>query len=955
MKYFFLVFFASLNFLIYSQKYKTIRYFNQNIDLNSEIVYNIEEDLNNYFWMSTDNGIFKYNGNSFKKFTIKNGLPSNDIFKIKIDSRNRIWLTGYYYGLYYIYKDKVVKVKNSEKYTTLEYLYENKDTVFFKNHYFVNIKYVTKKNKLESLPLNLNRVRMMTYNDKGIEVYRNAKTWNYFVIYNNRRINVPKGYVFYPNLSSTVPTFVKDYSLMKYHSLNRIISNDIIFLKDGKWNKFLKTKEFEKIKILSRDFDNNYTYVYDSKNKIIVLKDNIYNPRLTKLYSSLPIDKDKIYFTFIDKSKNIWVITNDNQLVFVPNNYDQISSYNSEFIFKNKFSSIKYGIKYKDKFFLITNNNEFGFFDLNNKFSVIDIFKNEALYKIIVNNEKLILCTNKSHYYYDINSYSLIKKFKSPANKNSKIIDNELIYSKGASLNINDSVILSIKNSIRFKDFVKINDKFYCSNEDFIISKSIYDKFHTKREIKYVNVIEKYNDLILVGTNSNGLFLLNSKLETVQKVNNNKNIIDIKVEKNIIYVLTTNSLHVYEIVKNKLALLKVKSSKDGIHESRNKNINIDSKFIYIYSQYGITKIKKINIKTKSEAEIDFECLEFPTYTDKTIKLNRKTNTLNFLFNVNTFENEKNFKKFIRLENDNSFIKHKWEELSNKSFTYKDLKPGHYKLTLKLTSENLYKDQIKEINFYIEPYFWETTLFSFIVTALIILIIALLYLYFKNKANKRYYLQNKINYLELKALKSQMNPHFMFNTLNGLQSVIFTKNDKEINNYFVKFSRLLRITLEVLNKEKVTLKDEINYLQSYLELEQIRKINNLVCTINIDDNLDLEGIEIPVMLLQPLLENAIEHGYSNLNKTSNLIINVKKIINTLIIEIEDDGIGVDLDKINNKEYLIKNNSFACNNIKDRIKVLNYFSKNKYKIEWFNLNNENKTGTKVIFSINLTNGK
>ena len=353
MKYFFLVFFASLNFMIYGQKYETIRYFNQNGDLNSEIIYNIEEDLNNYFWMSTDNGIFKYNGNSFKKFTIKNGLPSNDIFKIKIDSRNRIWLTGYYFGLYYIYKDKVVKVKNSEKYNTLEYLYENKDTIFFKNPYFVNIKYITKNNKLESLPLNLNRVRIMTYNDNGLEVYRYAKKLNFFVIYKNRRINVPKGYVFYPNLSSTVPTFVKDYSLMKYHSLNRIISNDIIFLKDGKWNKFLKTKKFEKIKILSRDFDNNYTYIYDSKNKIIVLKDNVYNYKLTKLYSSLPIDKDKIYFTFIDKSKNIWVITNDNQLIFVPTNYHQISSYNSEFIFKNKFSSIKYGTKYRDKFFLI--------------------------------------------------------------------------------------------------------------------------------------------------------------------------------------------------------------------------------------------------------------------------------------------------------------------------------------------------------------------------------------------------------------------------------------------------------------------------------------------------------------------------------------------------------------------------------------------------------------------------
>jgi hypothetical protein len=228
MKYLALIFISLFSFITFAQKYETIRHFNKYNELNSDIIYNIEEDLNGFFWISTDNGILKYNGNKFKKLTTENGLPSNDIFKINTDSNNRIWLTGYFHGLYYIYNDKVFKIKNSDKYNTLEYLYENKDTVFFKNSNYDNISFVSKSNILQDIPLNREKTRLMCFKDSNIEVFKNSIKNSFFLIQDDKKITVPNGYIFYPNLSATYPAFVKDNSYTKHHSSNRVINNDII-------------------------------------------------------------------------------------------------------------------------------------------------------------------------------------------------------------------------------------------------------------------------------------------------------------------------------------------------------------------------------------------------------------------------------------------------------------------------------------------------------------------------------------------------------------------------------------------------------------------------------------------------------------------------------------------------------------------------------------------------------
>lgn len=922
----------------YAQNFETIRYYSKYNEINSDIIYNIEEDKNNNFWLATDNGIIKFNGNTFKKLSIKDGLPSNDIFKIKIDSKNRIWLTGYYSGLYCIYNEKIIKIKNSSNYNAIEFFYEKKDTVFFKNEYYNFITYLTKDNVLKTYN-KTNVFRVKSFSNGETEIFKNFTKNTYFITHKNKKITIPNGFVFHPNLSPKYPTFVKDKNISKYHPLNRYVNGDIIFYKEGKWENLNGHKN---IKILNTDFENNYIIFRDNKkDRIVVYKDHKLDKELSDRLSYFSTKISKIYYAIIDSKKNIWFVTNDNQLIYIPDNYNQIVSYESSMIFGNNEHSIKYGKHLNEDTFILTNNNHLFKFNLNKKTKkIIDSYHDENAYKLIFRENDFIVCTNKNIYIYDRKSENLIRSVNITPNKNVKIFDNEIYFLKGTSINTLSSKVLEIKNEIRFKDFIKMNNQFVLTNESFIISKSKHEKKHLKRKISFINSINQYGENLIVGTNSNGLYFLNSKLKTKYETSLDENVIDLKVDKNLIYLLTTKSFRVYEINNGSFKLINLKTNFDGLLNPKYTNLDFDDKTIYIFGQNGITKITKRNLEYVPQANIEIDCDQFSTINNTKIVLERENNNLNFKFNINTFDNPDIFKRYIKLNKNKEL--NKWELTKSKSILIKDLNPGKYSLSFKIESENNnFKPVIKTIYFQIKPFFWETIYFKgflFILTLLTIYIILKIY---KNKIKSKALIIQKMNDLELKALKSQMNPHFIFNTLNSLQSVILTKDDRIVNDFFNKFSKMLRSTLNILNADKVTILDEVNYIKSYLELEQLRGINEFDYFMDIDKNLDLNEFEIPVMMLQPIIENALEHGISKVNHKGEIIISIKASNQNLLISILDNGIGIDTNVSSTQKS--KEKSYACKIIQERIKILNIVSKTKYKIEWIDLKSKNQSGT------------
>ncbi len=144
--------------------------------------------------------------------------------------------------------------------------------------------------------------------------------------------------------------------------------------------------------------------------------------------------------------------------------------------------------------------------------------------------------------------------------------------------------------------------------------------------------------------------------------------------------------------------------------------------------------------------------------------------------------------------------------------------------------------------------------------------------------------------ELKALRAQMNPHFIFNSLNSISDYISKNNTVTANKYLTKFAKLMRLTLENSEKKFVTIAEDIKLLELYMQNEAMRLSNNFEYTIKIDQHLDPENTLIPSLLLQPFIENSIWHGISNKKEKGIIFIEFKKNNNQLICCIEDNGVG-----------------------------------------------------------------
>jgi LytS/YehU family sensor histidine kinase len=219
------------------------------------------------------------------------------------------------------------------------------------------------------------------------------------------------------------------------------------------------------------------------------------------------------------------------------------------------------------------------------------------------------------------------------------------------------------------------------------------------------------------------------------------------------------------------------------------------------------------------------------------------------------------------------------------------------------------------------------------------------------------LKNEKKVLSLKqdALRSQMNPHFMFNALNSIKLYIIKNNQKKATSYLNKFSKFMRKILEASDLQETSLKEEIETMKLYLSLENIRFSNEISFNVKTDSSLNLETIKIPPLVLQPFLENSIWHGLSSSKKRKKITIFIQKISSEyVLINIEDNGIGRKAStKIKAKKH-INRKSIGINLTKDRLTNFVKNKKNNYSVFYKDLEdkNRNSLGTKVIIKLPLS---
>lgn len=210
-----------------------------------------------------------------------------------------------------------------------------------------------------------------------------------------------------------------------------------------------------------------------------------------------------------------------------------------------------------------------------------------------------------------------------------------------------------------------------------------------------------------------------------------------------------------------------------------------------------------------------------------------------------------------------------------------------------------------------------------------------------RIKKRELARRKLSELELKAIRSQMNPHFIFNAMGSIQNLMNHNQTEKANLYLSRFAKLMRMVLNSSNKKLVSLSDELELIRLYLELEQLRV--DFQFKVEVGKSVNPETEEIPGMLLQPFVENAVIHGITPKGEGS-IKVEISKSDTNLICSISDDGVGIDPAKTGN------GNGLAMKFAEKRVNLLSEQLKTRMKLEVENRSDsEGKSGTKVTLII------
>lgn len=310
----------------------------------------------------------------------------------------------------------------------------------------------------------------------------------------------------------------------------------------------------------------------------------------------------------------------------------------------------------------------------------------------------------------------------------------------------------------------------------------------------------------------------------------------------------------------------------------------------IFSNKQVPKlfIDKLQLfQTDTDWAKDGKKLRAFTQLPQNLDLNYTQNFLTFHFIGISLSNPQNIYYSYKLDG----LDEKWSPITQQNnINYSKLSAGNYTFWVKaMNSDGIWSEPISYA-FTISPPFWQTWWFR---AVLLVSLVAAIYVFLKNREKRiieRNKLDNQMTELKLKALQSQMNPHFLFNSLNSIQNYIVTNRGLEGAKYLSKFSKLVRRILDNSNHQYLSFESIIETLKMYIELESFRFNHEFKYEFDIEENETLLDTKLPPMLLQPHVENAIWHGLMPKIGEKRLIIKAFLKNDHIYCQIEDNGVG-----------------------------------------------------------------
>ena len=339
--------------------------------------------------------------------------------------------------------------------------------------------------------------------------------------------------------------------------------------------------------------------------------------------------------------------------------------------------------------------------------------------------------------------------------------------------------------------------------------------------------------------------------------------------------------------------------------------------------------------------------------DSPIRLSYKQNSFIIEFASLEFSSSSKLKYFYQLVGaDKDWILAD----QGQSAHYNHLENGHYIFKVKCENrDGLTSENITELRVFVYPPFWKTGWFRLIFILLIGTIFYILLRWQRKRREEKQQLQieyeKKIAAVEMNMLRAQMNPHFIFNSLNSINTFILKNDSDNATEYLQKFSSLVRLILDNSRNEWILLENEIKALELYIELEALRFENIFSYSINVSPGINQSSVWVPPLIIQPYAENAIRHGLINRKEPGGkLDINVWRNNGQLMMQVEDNGIGrAAAEKMKKPINKLHQQSHGMKITAERLDIVNEVYKVNAKVQVTDLNENGNTGTKVLITI------
>ena len=497
---------------------------------------------------------------------------------------------------------------------------------------------------------------------------------------------------------------------------------------------------------------------------------------------------------------------------------------------------------------------------------------------------------------------------------------------------------------------------------------------HTIKEEDYF-ALKYYKDHLFAAT-LNGLMVLNTQTYHTDYINEQDGLnselvysVEFAENKNVLWIGTNqgiNKLNLKLYLENgktdivsygKLqGFMGVECNSNGIWEDADGSLWFGTVSGLVKHEPGNLKKNRVENKTLMQ---NIRILNEDTLLSDSVVLPSDFNTISFYYRGICLTNPDKVlyqKKLEGLAGDKEWSVPSPEDYSK----YANLAPGKYTFKVRsCNNEGIWNTAETKFSFRIKSPFYLTWWFLLIcfVTLFTIIYVFFMVRIYNIKKKQRLDFERKVEMskIELKALRSQMNPHFIFNSLNSIQHYIFNTRSEEAIKFLNKFARLVRIILNNSERPTVTVGDDLEALKLYLELEQMRFEDKFDYEIIIDDSVDVDYDIMPPLLMQPYVENAILHGLNPAPVKGKLTIRLSSENNFLICTIVDNGIGREKASEIRRTMPVKNyKSLGMKITEDRLKILNEINNSKLSVTITDLKDADNQplGTKVELFVPLS---